>query len=124
MVDRQSLIPDNLPYGERKRLVDSRQAADLPVSASGGSSPPGTPLPGANASQQLPTPRSGAGLGSFNPLLEATPDQFPAVVAPESGSLDPSVRPPASIQEGLQRASTMASSAFIREVGRRLATRA
>ena len=122
MVDRQSLVPDDLPYGERGRLVDARRAAGLPVSAPEGSGPtaqPASPLPSAGSP---PIPRSGAALAGFDPLLETAPDQYPGILAPEQ-SPDPLNRPPANVKEALIRTSTTARSAFIREVGRRLAER-
>lgn len=38
MVDRQDLVPDNLPYGERQNTVDAMQNAGLPTASTGGPS--------------------------------------------------------------------------------------
>lgn len=120
MVDRQSLIPDDLPYGERKNLVAARRQAQLPVAASGGPARQISP-PSSSTASRPPVPQSSAGLASFDPLRETTPDQYPGLSTPPV--LDDVQRPPATVKEALIRTSTTARSAFMREIGRRLAER-
>ena len=113
----ENMIPNGLPYGERQKLVAARQQAGLPLNTTG---PPGPATPGAPTP---PPPGNGLFAGmrparqGYDPLTEATPDQFPAVT--QTTAID--VAAPVDETDALIAAATQSKSLLVRMVAERLA---
>lgn len=114
----ENLIPSGLPYGGRKQLRESRQAAGLPLNATGGGPAPSQGPPARAGAPALPTPPPAQAFRSdFDPLRELTPESFPGLTAGPAGV---EMAPEVSF---IDRVADTAASALVREVAGRLAGR-
>lgn len=107
----ENLVPGGREYGARKKLVEQRRQAGLPLNATSASPPTAS-----GRAPALPSPPPAQAFRpDFDPLRELSPEAFPGLSAPgpAPGPLDQD----RSVFEAL---ASSASSALVREVAARL----
>lgn len=119
MATSEPLVPNDLPYGSRQDVREGMQRAGIPTAPSSLPSPaaPGGGVrafvTGTDAGVRPPRP-------DFDPLLEATPDQFPFLGQPGEGASAPAPPDNAAVFTEL---AARAGSGFAQAVAARLAAR-
>ena len=115
----QNLVPKDQPYGSRQQAVADRRRAGLNLDPS-----PQAPLPGGTSGQQsptLPAQQARPTPPRYDPLLEATPDRFPAVSTTQPSSMPTPMQATMSPQEYAFDLASRSNNGLLRAVAARRA---